>query len=64
MKYTSIRTLCAIVNQLDLELHQVDVSTVFLNGDLQEEIYMKQPKGYVKQGNRTSFASLKKVSTV
>ena len=41
VKYTSIRTLCVIVNQLDLELHQMDVSTAFLNGDLQEEIYMK-----------------------
>ena len=50
VKYTSIRTLCAIVNQLDLELHQMDVSTAFLNGDLQEEIYMKQPEGYVKEG--------------
>ena len=50
VKYTSIRTFCAIVNQLDLELHQRDVSTAFLNGDLQEEIYMKQPEGFVKEG--------------
>ena len=50
MKYTSIRRLCAIVNQLDLELHQMDVSTAFLNGDLQEEMYMKQPEGFVKEG--------------
>jgi hypothetical protein len=49
-KYTSIHSLLAIANQLDLEVHQMDVSTAFLNGELDEEIYMKQPEGYVKEG--------------
>ena len=40
VRYTSIRTLLAIINQLDLELHQMDVSTAFLNGELKEDIYM------------------------
>ena len=60
VKYTSIRTLSAIVNQLDLELHQMDVSTAFINGDLQEEIYMKQPEGYVKQGQENLVCKLNK----
>ena len=60
VKYTSIRTLCAIVNELDLELHQMDVSTAFLNGDLQEEIFMKQPEGYVKQGQENLVCKLNK----
>ena len=46
-RYTSIRTILAIANQLNLEVHQMDVSTAFLNGELQEEIYMTQPEGYI-----------------
>jgi Reverse transcriptase (RNA-dependent DNA polymerase) len=43
----SLRAICAIAAVLDLELEQVDVDTAFLHGDLEEEIYMRQPPGYV-----------------
>ena len=39
-RYTLIRSVLAIANQLDLELHQMDVQTAFINGELEEEIYM------------------------
>ena len=45
-RYTLIPSVLAIANQLDLELHQMDVQTAFLNGELEEEIYMLQPEGY------------------
>ncbi|RVW60676.1 hypothetical protein CK203_048881 [Vitis vinifera] len=34
----------------DLELHQMDVKTTFLNGDLDEDVYMKQPTGFAEVG--------------
>ena len=49
-KYTSVCRLLTITNQLNLGVHQIDVSAAFLNGKLQEEIYMSESEGYVKEG--------------
>ena len=49
LKHTSIRTILSIVATEDLELEQMDVKTPFLHGDLEETIYMKQPKGFVQE---------------
>ena len=58
-KFPSIRALIAIGNYLDLEIHQMDVKTAFLNGELEEEIYMSPPDGISKKGicklNRTLY---------
>ena len=36
----------ALVAHCDLELHQMDVKTAFLNGDIDETIYMVQPENF------------------
>jgi hypothetical protein len=43
----SFRIITALVAHYNLELHQMDVKTIFLNGDLYENVYMAQPKGFV-----------------
>ena len=43
----SFRIIMTLVAHYDLELHLMDVETAFLNGDLEENVYMAQPKGFV-----------------
>ena len=47
VKLTSIRILLSIVASENLHLEQMDVKTTFLHGDLDKEIYMQQPEGFV-----------------
>jgi hypothetical protein len=47
VKFTSIRILLTITAHNDLEIHQIDIKTAFLNGELKEEIYLKPPPGAV-----------------
>ena len=45
-KKDSLRIILALVAHFDFELKQMDVKTTFLNGELEEKVYMKQPKGF------------------
>jgi TnpA family transposase len=43
--------LLAVVAARDFHLHQLDIKTTFLHGDIGEDIYMMQPPGYQKAGD-------------
>lgn len=60
VKHSSIRTLLSIVAMHDLELEQLDVKTAFLHGELEEDIYMEQPEGFVIPGKEKLVCKLKK----
>jgi hypothetical protein len=60
VKFVSIRIVLALVALLDLELEQLDVKTAFLHRDLDEEIYMEQPEGFVHNRSKKFVCRLKK----
>jgi hypothetical protein len=57
------RLALAIAAMYDLEIHQMDICTAFLEVDLEEEIYMHPPQGYFRlvQTGRLTTTSLKMV---
>ena len=59
-RISSIRMLIAITAIHNLEIHQMDVKTAFLNGDLDEEIYMEQPEWIIVPGQEKKVCRLVK----
>ena len=54
----SIRILLSIAAVLDYEIWQMDVKTAFLNGHLEENIYMQQPDGFIQKGQEHMVCKL------
>ncbi|KAL0537256.1 hypothetical protein IC582_026232 [Cucumis melo] len=59
-KITTIRALIALAAIHSLIIHQMDVKTAFLNGDLEEEFYMTQPEGFKISGQENKVCKLRK----
>ena len=58
--FYSIRILIAVAAKECWSLHHLDVKSAFLNGEIKEEIYVSQPKGYVKEGKEEWVFKLNK----
>ena len=52
-RMTTIHSICALATKLDIK-------TAFLNGDLHEEVYIVQPRGFVQKGEENKVCRLKK----
>ena len=59
-RLTTIRVLISLAASHGLLIHQMDVKTTFLNGELEEEIYMDQPDGFVAKGQEGKVCNLLK----
>ena len=60
VRFESLRTVIALAVQNGMKLHQMDVTTAFLNGELEEEVYMKQPEGFAAKGQEDMVCKLKR----
>ena len=60
VRFESLRTVIALAVQNSMKMHQMDVTTAFLNVELQEEVYMKQPEDFVAEGQEDLVCKLKR----
>eukprot|EP00253_Pinus_taeda_P031021 PITA_31021 len=59
-KLNTIRLIIALATKNHWKIHQLDVKSTLLNGDLKEEVYLVQPEGFVKKGEEHFVFRLKK----
>eukprot|EP00253_Pinus_taeda_P034579 PITA_34579 len=59
-KWATIRTLFSLAAQNGWKVHQMDVKTAFLNGDLKENVFMSQPEGFAVKGHEHKVCKLVK----
>ncbi|RVW74857.1 Retrovirus-related Pol polyprotein from transposon TNT 1-94 [Vitis vinifera] len=60
VKMSTIRLVLGMVAAENLHLEQLDVKTAFLHGDLEEDLYMIQPEGFIVQGQENLVCKLRK----
>eukprot|EP00253_Pinus_taeda_P026187 PITA_26187 len=59
-RYTSIRIVISLAAQMGWEIHQMDVKMTLLNGVIEEEVYIEQPKSFETHENKSHVCRLKK----
>jgi hypothetical protein len=59
-RYTSIQSIISLAASMGWKLHQMDVKTTFFNGEIDEEVYIENPEGFVVYDERYHVCMLKK----
>jgi hypothetical protein len=59
-RYTSIQTIISLASVLGWKLHEMDVKTTFLNGKIEQEVFVEQPDGFVLHNKGTHVCKLRK----
>lgn len=59
-RLASIHLILALISSLNLKLHEIGVNTAFLDGELNKEIYMKQPIRFMTRGSKDKMCTLKR----
>ena len=57
---TTIKIVLSIVAAKNLHFKQLDVKTAFLHGELEEDIYMRQPHGFTMKGKESPMCKLRR----
>ena len=60
VRFESVRTVIALAAHEKMKIHQMDVKTAFLNGELHEKVFIRQPEGFVEEGKENLVCQLKK----
>ena len=60
VRFESVRSVIALAIHGNMKLHQMDVKTAFLNGELHEEVFIRQPEGFIEEGREHLVCRLKK----
>lgn len=56
----AIRMFLALASFKNFKVYQMDVKSAFLNGNLEEEVYIKQPDGFIISENQNYVCNLRK----
>jgi hypothetical protein len=62
VRYSAVRTILAIAALEDMHIHSLDISNAYLNGVLEEEVYMQLPEGFEAIGRPGDVLLLKKAT--
>ena len=57
-RYSSIRAIISVATEMGWQVHQMDIKTAFLNGFIEEEVYIEQPEGFDVENKETHVCRL------